>query len=256
MIKIKVIFPGPKVVAENLRKIEDLLPYQEADVELSLSYNQIGAMHCQNSIEEAFAVAGMASAAIAAENEGMDAIVIESMGDTGLMQCREAVSIPVIGMSDVSLRLANMLGKCFGVLVAGEWHRFAIERLMLQYQQDKYCIGTDILNLQPFFTDMNDRQALCRHVAAKITSLLDKGADTIVLGGSYFLGMVDALQKILVEVGYRDVLILDPLANAIKFARFMVAARLVQSKRVYATPVHDTPVVGYAGITSTLALLG
>lgn len=254
MINIKIIFPGPKVVAESLRKLDDLLPYQEEGVKLYLGYNQIGAMHCQNSIEEAFAMAGMANAAATAESEGMDAIVIESMGDTGLIQCREAVNIPVIGMSDVSFRLANMLGRRFGVITAGVWHSYAIERLMSQYQQDRQYIGSEMLNLQPFFTDINDRSALYEVIATSIINLVDKGADTIVLGGSYFLNMIEGLQKIVMQRGYRDVLILDPLANAIHFARFMVAAKLGHSKRIYATPMHATPVIGYVGIDSTMSM--
>ncbi len=254
MINIKIIFPGPEKVGKSLRKLDDLLPYQTDGVKLHLGYNQIGAMHCQNSIEEAYAIAGMASCAAAAEKEGMDAIVIESMGDTGLIQCREAARIPVVGMSDVTLRLAAMLGNRFGLITAGNWHCYAIERLINQYHLDKQYIGGKSLAAQPFFTGDGNVEMLYRLMVKSIIELIEQGADSIVLGGSYFMGMPARLNELLCEQGHHEVLILDPLPNAIHFARFMVEANINHNKRVYQTPAHATPVIGYPGIENTLSL--
>src|SRR5690349_15129478 len=127
MIKIRVIFAGPDNPENQFRRLEDLLPYQDAGVTLSLSYNIFGPLHGQTDIEHSLARGGMAIAAIKAEKEGADAIVIESMGDTGLFECREAVKIPVIGMSDSTLRVAQMLGRKFGLITAGKWHGYALE---------------------------------------------------------------------------------------------------------------------------------
>lgn len=254
MINIKVIFPGPKIVAEKLRKLEDLLPYQSEGVKLHLDFNRIGAMHCQSSIEEAYAVAGMAAVAALAEKEGMDAVVIESMGDTGLTPCREAVGIPVIGMADTSLRLATMLGRRFGLITAGIWHGYRIESLIEQYCLERQFVGFEALEMQPFFTDVVYADHLHQQIASRVVRLVDAGADTVVLGGSYFLGTVTPVQKLLCALGYHNVLILDPLANALRFARFMVEANLSHNKRIYSTPSIATPVIGYPGIENTLAI--
>ncbi len=130
MINIKILFPGPKHPEIQLRSLDDLLPYQDSGVKLHLGFNQIGPLHCQTSIEESLGRAGMAQQAVIAEAEGMDALVIESMGDTGLIECREAVCIPVVGLSDASLRIAPMLGRKFGIITAGAYHGYAIERLL------------------------------------------------------------------------------------------------------------------------------
>jgi allantoin racemase len=98
-IRIRIIFPGPAIPENTFRKIEDLLPYQDEGVELSLSFNSIGPIHCQSDIENSLGRAGMPLAAQQAAEDGVDAIVIESMGDTGILECREAVSIPVVGMT-------------------------------------------------------------------------------------------------------------------------------------------------------------
>ncbi len=251
MIKIRVIFAGPNNPENQFRKLEDLLPYQDAGVELSLSYNIFGPLHGQTDIEHSLARGGMAPAAIKAEKEGVDAIVIESMGDTGLYECREAVKIPVIGMSDSTLRVAQMLGRKFGLITAGKWHGYALERLIKQYDLSSQFIGFEPLNLQPFtdFTDANN--SLNRSILTAIEALIARDADTIVFGGSYFIGRDSAIQDLLRDEKYKDLVVIDPLPLAIRFARMLVDAKLSHSKRIWANPKHATPVLGYPLITTT-----
>lgn len=251
MIKIKVIFAGPSNPDKPFRGLNDLLPYQDIGVELHFGQNLMGPIHCQNSIEEALATAGMAQVAIMAEQEGMHAIVIESMGDTGLIQCREATKIPVIGMSDSSLRIAQMLGRKFGVITAGRWHGYALERLLKIYSLNSQFVGFQPLDMQPFFTDAVSEEKIEEKIVSSIIKLIQLGADTIILGGSYFLGKKERLSTILTNKGYHDILIIDPLPLAIRFARMLVDCELSHSKLIYANPKHATPVIGYPTITNT-----
>lgn len=245
MINIKIIFPGPKNSDQELRTLSDLLPYQDVGVKLHFGHNDIGPLHCQSSIEESLARAGMAQQAMIAEEEGMDAIVIETMGDTGLIECREAVNIPVVGMSDVSLRIASMLGRKFGIVTAGSFHGYAIERLIRSYGLHGQYVGFQPLDLQPFFTDAASEEQLHAKIAEAIVELIQLDADTVVLGGSYFLGKTKTLTKILSERGHEQIVLIDPFLLAIRAARMLVDAELSHSKIIYANPKHDTPLVGY-----------
>jgi allantoin racemase len=253
MIKIKIIYAGPKnssqEFSQEFRKLSDLLPYQDLGVELSFGYNSIGPIHCQTSIEEALGRAGMAQQATIAEHEGTDAIVIESMGDTGLIECREAVSIPVVGMSDISLRVASMLGRKFGIVTVGSWHGYTLERLIKSYGAYSGYVGFQPIDMQPFFTDASSVEEVDAKIAGAIEKLIELDADTIVLGGSYFLGKPKKLTAILSEKGYEKIVLIDPLALAIRAARMLVDAELVHSKKIYANPQHDTPVIGYPSIS-------
>lgn len=252
MIKIKIIFAGPQNAETPFRRLCDLLPYQSDGVEISLGFNSMGPIHCQSSIEEALACAGMAKAAINAQNEGANAIVIESMGDTGLIQCREATNIPVVGMSDCSFRIAQMLGRKFGVITAGTWHGYALERLIKSYGLCGQYVGFQSLNMQPFFTDATSNDQLENNIISSIMKLIQlHDADTIVLGGSYFLGKSESLARLLTEEGYPNILIIDPLPLSINFARLLVDSKLLQNKAIYACPTHSTAVIGYPEITKT-----
>ncbi len=250
-IKIRVIFAGISNPEKQFRQLADLLPYQDLGVELSLSYNSAGPVHGQTDIEHSLARGTMVLQAIAAEKEGMDAIVIDSMGDTGLFECREAVNIPVVGMTDSSCRVAQMLGRKFGLITAGKWHGYALERLMKSYGIFSQFVGFETLNYQPFtdFTDSNKR--LNQTIVSAIDKLLELDADTIVLGGSYFIGRDNVISELLSGEKYKDLVVIDPLPLAIRFARMLADAGLSHSKRIYSTPKHATPVIGYPLITTT-----
>jgi len=250
-IKIRVIFPGPSNPEMQFRQLSDLLPYQDVGVELSLSYNSMGPIHGQTDIEHSLARAGMVVSAIAAEKEGMDAIVIESMGDTGLFESREAVSIPVVGLSDSSVRVAQMLGRKFGLITAGHWHGYALERLWKSYDIYSQYVGFQALNAQPFTDFDKSNEGLNRAIVSSIDKLMEQDADTILFGGSYFIGKDEAISELLSDEKYKDLVIIDPLPLAIRFARMLVDAKLSHSKRIYATPIHATPVLGYPLISST-----
>ncbi len=250
-IKIRVIFAGIFNPEQQFRKLTDLLPYQDMGFELSLSYNIAGPIHGQTDIEHSLARGTMVLQAIEAEKEGVDAIVIDSMGDTGLFECREAVNIPVVGMSDSSCRVAQMLGRKFGIITAGKWHGYALERLMRTYNIFSQFVGFEPLNVQPFtdFTDSND--GLNQAILSAIDNLIEKDADTIILGGSYFIGRDNTISELLRGEKYKDLIIIDPLPLAIRFARMLASAGLSHSKRIYATPKYATPVIGYPMITTT-----
>lgn len=247
MIKIRILTGFPKSDQQTFRVIEDLLPYQDAGVALSLSHNIMGPIACNNDIEHALGIAGMAQAAVFAAEEGVDAIVIESMGDSGLIPCREAVNIPVIGFADTAIRIAQMLGRKFGMVTVGKWQGFAMERLLQSYGLMHQYVTFEPLGVQPFFTDVSEDQVAEKLLAASI-KLLEKEVDTIVLGGSYFIGKTPALIQRLEQNGYHDTVIIDPFPLAIRFARLLVENNLSHSKKIYANPSLNTPIYGYPSI--------
>lgn len=248
MMKIRVIFPGPINPGNEFRTLADLAPYQDQGVKLTLACNDIGPIHCQTSIESALAVPGVARQAMIAEQDGIDAIVIDTMGDAGLIECREAVSIPVVGMSDISFRIASMLGRKFGLVTAGTFHGYRIENLIKLYGVQSQYIGFEPMNMQPFFTDSSSEETLHESMLDAIIKLIHKDADTIVLGGSYFLGKTLPLKKLLSEQGHKNIVLIDPLSLAIRAARMLVDSQLSHSKIIYANVKHDTPVIGYPTI--------
>ncbi len=172
MINVRVITAFPDNPNKRLRTLADLKMYETEGLTISLCHNQMGTVHCQSHIDHEFAKAGMAQQAFQAQKEGVNAIVIESMGDTALSACREATTIPVIGMSDIGMRVAQMLGRKFGLITVGSWHAFFLERLMKLYGvMDSYS-GYEDLKRQPFFLDSQNEQNLEKAIESASLNLI------------------------------------------------------------------------------------
>lgn len=251
MIDIRVITAFPDNPNDRLRTLSDLKIYEKEGFNISLSHNSMGTIHCQSDIDHEFAKVGMAHKAFEAQKEGVNAIVIESMGDTALSACREATTIPVIGMSDIGMRVAQMLGRKFGTLTVGSWHAFYLEKLMKRYGVIDSYAGFEDLKLQPFFLDNqneNDLEKLIEN--ASLNLIYNKNVDVILLGGSYFIGYSQKLkQKLLARK--IDVPIIDPLPLAIYFARTLVESGIYHSKIQYKLP-NSTEVIGFSDFQNSI----
>ena len=66
--------------------------------------------------EETLAAPQVIQRILEAERNGMDAVVIDCMSDPGFDAVREAVSIPVIGQTQVCSFLASALSHRFSIL--------------------------------------------------------------------------------------------------------------------------------------------
>jgi allantoin racemase len=79
-----------------------------------------GTASIENYHDHALAVPDILNKVVAAEREGVDAVIIDCMGDPGVAAARELVRIPVIGPAEASMHLAAMLGHRFSVLAVLE----------------------------------------------------------------------------------------------------------------------------------------
>jgi allantoin racemase len=121
-------------------------------------------------------------AAIGAERDGFDALVIGCCYDPALEQAREAVTIPVVGPLEASVSLAHMFGHRFSVVTD---HRKAVpklEDLVRIYGLEANCRSVSAIDW--WVDDMiGDPAAVAREAAARSREVLERdGAEVIVLG--------------------------------------------------------------------------
>jgi len=83
-----------------------------------LSYVEIGTgpESIESEFDELLASPETVEKIIQAEAEGVDAVVIDCMGDPGLRPSRECVTIPVLGPCESTMNLACILGHRFSIL--------------------------------------------------------------------------------------------------------------------------------------------
>ena len=110
---IRLVCP---ITTKGFRRLEDLKPLEGPGYTISLREIDAGPASIESEFDEMLAVPDTVAKIIAAEREGVDAVVIDCMGDPGLKPAREAVKIPVLGPCETSMHLAAMLGHKFSVI--------------------------------------------------------------------------------------------------------------------------------------------
>lgn len=135
-------------------------------------------------------IAGYATSIVAAERAGSyDALVIAAFGDPGIMALREALDVPVVGMTEAALMSACLLGQRFSIVAITSritaWYRENVERNGL--------IGrlASIRNLDEPLRDIGAVQEdhADRLVALCQDAVRNDHADAIILAGAPLAGL-------------------------------------------------------------------
>ena len=237
---IEVITP---IITQGVRTLDDIRPLERADLKITHSLLDRGPSSIESRLEEALAVPDTVRRALQAEAHGADAIVIDCMGDPGLHECREMVSIPVLGTGQTAMHLANMLGHRFAFITVLDRIKPMVDDLVDSYGiADKYAsfqaIDIPVLDL------LDDPDGLNVALAEKaLVSVEADGADIIVLGCTGFLGCAKAMQAALRSSGH-EVPVIDPVPITVHVAEALVKVGLSQSKSAYPFP-DKKPIGGY-----------
>jgi len=172
--------------------------------------------------------------ASAAESSGSDAIIINCMLDPGLLACRELVSIPVIGVCEVAMHVASMLGRKFGVIspVPGQ--------SVMEHLAEGYGLGNDLVSFSsvdiPVLNISESEEVLAKAlVKAAITMVRSNNLGVVVLGCTGFANCADLMREGLLKEEL-DVQVINPLPLAIYFSDALLQSGLTHSKLIYPSP--------------------
>jgi allantoin racemase len=175
----------------------------------------------------------VAEAGLASEEEGYDAVVMDTVSDSGLAALRSRLSIPVLGPGQVQQHVAAILGKKFSILTM--WRRWIslYEKTMTEYGTRHYCASIRSIDVPP-----DQEQLLAGKEEAVFAALEeqgrraieDDGADVILIGSTTMHQAVEHLR------GALGVPVINPGLLAIKLAELLVELRLSHSKVAYMAP--------------------
>ena len=112
MKRIKVITP---VITEGLRDLADLRALEHSGLKIEHTLLEEGPSSIESVFEEMLAAPGTMDAALTAQAEGCDAVIVDCFGDPGLPAAREMLQIPVFGPGECSMHVAAMLGQRFSI---------------------------------------------------------------------------------------------------------------------------------------------
>ena len=244
-MKLRVITP---ITTRGFMCADDFTPMVRRDTELSHVELEHGPASIESEFDEMLASPQTVARIIEAEREGMDAVVINCMGDPGMLAGREAVSIPVIGPCEATMHVASMLGHTFSVITVLEHLRPMFENRASVYGlRDKLAsvraVEIPVLELE------SDRERLVRALTDEAVQAVEQdGAHVMIFGCTGMLGTAAAVERQLAAQGYDDVPVIDSMVWAIKMAEAIVDMGLRHSKRTWPTPP-EKAIAGYEFIT-------
>jgi len=229
---VRVITP---VVSEGIRTLDDIRAMESADLNVTHSLIDIGPASIESEFDEALSVPGLLAKAMEAERDGVDAVVIDCMGDPGLKAAREILSIPVLGPAETSMHVAAMLGRSFSIVTVLESVRPMLDNLAKIYGVHEKLASIRVVNI-PVLEIGHDLGKMQRALADEAQLAQDQdGADVIVLGCTGFFGCSEAIARALAERG-SPTPVIDPIPTTVFTAAALVRAGLTHSKRTYPVP--------------------
>ena len=135
-------------------------------------------------------VGAYAVAELAAEHHrNADAIIVAAFGDPGLPALREAIPIPVVGMSEAAFATATLMGQRFSIIAISSritaWYRETVERCgLLSRLASIRGLDEPLADIGSVQTDKAAQLlALCEH------AVRHDGADVLVIAGAPLAGL-------------------------------------------------------------------
>ena len=188
-----------------------------------------------------------AAATIAAECQNKhDALVIAAFGDPGLAGIREAIDIPVIGMTEAALLSACMLGGRFSIIAISHritaWYRETVQMHgLIDRLASIRCLNTPLQNIGTVQQDHKQRlRELCD------LAVEEDGADVIIIAGAPLAGLARAIRADM------PVPLVDGVSSAVRHAETLIA---LQPGRARSGSYAPPPRKPHQGLPDSLARL-
>lgn len=236
MLRIRVINPVPGGVGISTKEdIDRLKAGASPETELSVSYITSGKPFIEGDFEDAYAVPGTVEAAIAAEREGMDAIIINCTADTGVSACRECVSIPVTAPTESAMHLAAQLSHRFSLLTFSRRTIPRFEKMAWKFGLGHKLASVRSVEIPLEKMDHQDEGLVRSLTLAGMQCIEADGAHCLLMGCTAFELVSQQLREKLAVKG-RPVLILEPYWVALQQAESLVRMKLKHSKLSYPNP--------------------
>ena len=163
------------------------------------------------------------------EEQGYDAVWIDTVSDSGMTPLRSRLNIPVIGPGLAAYHVASLLAKKFSIVVM--WKRWAnnCKESLNRYQLWDQVASIRALDFEPNVRDLITKPEVIFPALEEASrkAIEEDGAGAIVLGSTTMHSACDYLQEKL------PVPVINPGPASIYVAKMLVDMKLSQSKVDY-----------------------
>jgi allantoin racemase len=237
---VRVVTP---ITTKGFRRLDDLKALEGPELEISHVEIDRGPASIEGELDETLAAPDTVARIIEAERDGVDAVVIDCMGDPGMKAARECVRIPVLGPGQTAMHLAAMLGHSFSVVTVLRRLRTQLENEARLYGVLDQLASVRAVDLPVLELETDPKRTRALLVEQAVLAVEQDGAHAIIFGCTGMLGCAEAVRAGLSARGH-DVPVIDPVPAAVLVAAALSEAGLSHSKVTYPTPPSKR-VVGY-----------
>ncbi len=233
-MRIKYIIPFPfdeaGVAARAAQMPEGLLG---PDVKIEFVPVRNSCLLLDSYYESALFDAYIAEAGLQAEQEGYDAVVMDTVSDSGLQILRSRLSIPVVGPGQVAFHLAGILGQRFSVITMWDTWRFFYKKSFREYGLQDIVASVRAVNIPPDVEALfagKEEEMFQKLTAEAMRAIDEDGADVIVIGSTTMHQAAGYLAE------HLPCPVINPGPTAVKIAEAIVTLGLTHSKLAFPTP--------------------
>ncbi|WP_210495489.1 aspartate/glutamate racemase family protein [Microvirga antarctica] len=235
MPKILVIVPFA-LDAEGLANREKQQKYVQLDSDTELTYRPVTAGPTSFMSPHDWTLMDLAifEAGLSAEDDGFDAVCIDTMSDSGMAALRSVLNIPVVSPGRASMLYALTLGSKFSVLAQWEPALPRYKKAIVEYGLEKQCASVRSFDTPPDFSallDGKEEKVFPRMLAVARQCIEEDGADVICLGSTT---MHQAAEFLAAEL---PVPVINPGPLTYKLAEMFLSLGLKPGRSAYPAPV-------------------
>lgn len=239
-VHVRVVSP---ISTKGFRASDALRGLEAPGLIVSGSQITRGPGSIESEYEAAMSVPDTINRIVEAERDGVDAVIIDCMGDPGLRPAREAVRIPVLGPCQTGMHIAAMLGHKFSIVTVMRRLRPSFENQaaiagLASRLASVRSVDIPVLDLEK---DMEATRAALVAEACKAVEM--DGAEAIVFGCTGLMGCAASVRNGLLDHGI-DIPVVDPIPTAVNIAAALVRSGLSQSELTFPLPPVK-PMPGY-----------
>lgn len=232
--RVKMIFPVP--MSEATRPmVESQLPpeFRRSDIEVSFVGAGGTITLADSYYDMAIMELAVIQAGLQAQEEGFDAVCINTVSDSGLAALRARLSIPVLSPGQSAFHVASMLGHKFSILTM--WERwFPLYRKTLrEYGLESRVASIRAIEVRPDTVELlsgKEDIVFGKLEEAARRAIDEDGADVIVLGSTTMHQSHAHL------AAHLPVPVLNPGVIAYKLCEMFLDLGLAHSKKAYPSP--------------------
>jgi allantoin racemase len=233
-MRIKYIIPFPfdeEGIANRAAQIQRDVLGPETEVECVPVRNSATLVDCY--YEDLVFDMYITEAGLRAEEEGYDAVVMDTVSDSGLYALRSRLQIPVIGPGLVSYLVGILLGHRFSIITMWDKWTHLYEKNLALYHLEQKCASIRAVNIPPdveaLFTGKEEE--MFEKLTAEAQKAIDEdGAGVILLGSTTMHQAGDYMSE------HLPAPVVNPGPVAIKLTEAIVELGLSHSKVDFPSP--------------------